>query len=590
MGISKDLVKLIKESEKQGTQGYDTQAEVLRVEGKTAWVHIPGGVQETPVDLTINAKPGDIVQVRVAGGNAWLNGNASAPPTDDATALMALESASIAKTAADNAVQSAATAEQAAQEATATAESVRGIAEQAQAEAEAASTAAAEADSKATAAGTAAAAAQSSADSAAAAARAADSKAEAASTAAQAAQSSATAASTAAAAAQTQAEAATTAAGTAGRAAAVAQAAAEAAQGDIDDLQEWFWHDTNGSHVLGATSGYRNDITSSGMNIVETATETSVAEFGANGARVGKTTGARTEIDADGQRFYASDGSTQLANMGFSDLPDPVHGGTDYAPFYTFGVRIGQIGAYSFVEGIGNISSGIATHAEGSDTTASGQNTHAEGAGTTASGEAAHAEGFNTTASGSRGAHAEGFDTTASGKAAHAEGVNTTASGDRSHAQNLGTVAAYDHQTAIGKYNDNNQNNAFEIGNGTNDNNRSNAFTVAWNGDTVAAGDITDGSGNVLADKVDTSALATVATTGAYSDLIGAPTIPTALADLTSDATHRVVTDAQVTAWNNKVDKTTPLYDLDTTAATGTTDGDLYAAITALSWESEVIG
>lgn len=28
---------------------------------------------------------------------------------------------------------------------------------------------------------------------------------------------------------------------------------------------------------------------------------------------------------------------------------------------------------------------------------------------------------------------------------------------------------------------------------------------------------------------------------------------------------------------------------LDTTAATGTVDGDLYAAITALSWESDVI-
>lgn len=29
--------------------------------------------------------------------------------------------------------------------------------------------------------------------------------------------------------------------------------------------------------------------------------------------------------------------------------------------------------------------------------------------------------------------------------------------------------------------------------------------------------------------------------------------------------------------------------ELDTTAATGTTDGDLYAAIQALGWESEVI-
>lgn len=39
----------------------------------------------------------------------------------------------------------------------------------------------------------------------------------------------------------------------------------------------------------------------------------------------------------------------------------------------------------------------------------------------------------------------------------------------------------------------------------------------------------------------------------------------------------------------NFVDKTTPLYDLNTSAAPGTTDGDLYAAIVALGWQSDVI-
>lgn len=33
----------------------------------------------------------------------------------------------------------------------------------------------------------------------------------------------------------------------------------------------------------------------------------------------------------------------------------------------------------------------------------------------------------------------------------------------------------------------------------------------------------------------------------------------------------------------------TPTFDLDTSAAPGTTDGDLYAAITALAWEGDVI-
>ena len=84
--IIKDLYSAIRQSEKKGTSGYDTPAEVTRIEGDTAWVHIPGGVDETPVKMTIGAKKGDTVQVRVSGGSAWLIGNASAPPTDDTKA------------------------------------------------------------------------------------------------------------------------------------------------------------------------------------------------------------------------------------------------------------------------------------------------------------------------------------------------------------------------------------------------------------------------------------------------------------------------------------------------------------------------
>ena len=70
---------------------YDTQATVTRVDGETLWVHIPGGVEETPVRRTINASAGDNVQVRVSGGSAFLVGNESAPPTDDTRANEAVE-------------------------------------------------------------------------------------------------------------------------------------------------------------------------------------------------------------------------------------------------------------------------------------------------------------------------------------------------------------------------------------------------------------------------------------------------------------------------------------------------------------------
>ena len=37
-------------------------------------------------------------------------------------------------------------------------------------------------------------------------------------------------------------------------------------------------------------------------------------------------------------------------------------------------------------------------------------------------------------------------------------------------------------------------------------------------------------------------------------------TVPTALSALTTDATHRLVTDTQISAWNNKADKVSSLY------------------------------
>ena len=94
-----DLTKIVRmfsealtDAEKKKTTAFDTQATVIRVEDKTAWVHIPGGVDETPAQLTIAASPGDVVQVRVSGGRAWLTGNATAPPTDDKLAQAASQS------------------------------------------------------------------------------------------------------------------------------------------------------------------------------------------------------------------------------------------------------------------------------------------------------------------------------------------------------------------------------------------------------------------------------------------------------------------------------------------------------------------
>lgn len=102
--LIKRIVQAIKDNEPK-TSGYDTPAEVVRIEDGYAWVHIPGGVDETPIKLTVDAKPGDTVQVRVSGGTAFLTGNATAPPTDDTKADEAAGIAEGAAEAADEAVR-----------------------------------------------------------------------------------------------------------------------------------------------------------------------------------------------------------------------------------------------------------------------------------------------------------------------------------------------------------------------------------------------------------------------------------------------------------------------------------------------------
>lgn len=151
----------------------------------------------------------------------------------------------------------------------------------------------------------------------------------------------------------------------------------------------------------------------------------------------------------------------------------------------------------------------------------------------------------------------------------------------------------------------------------------------------------------VLTGKADKSSLASVATSGAYADLSGKPTIPTKVSELTNDSgfiTGYTETDPTVPAWAKASSKPTytasevgalpsstvipsktsdltndsgfitsesdPIFQasaasgitlanisnwnegniaLDTTAASGTTDGDLYAELVSLGWDSDVI-
>ena len=105
------LAHTILESQKdKSPKPYDTEAVVTRIEGGTAYVHIPGGVNETPAKMVVSASKGDAVRVRVSGGKAYVTGNASAPPTDDTKANIAEASAVTAHAAAKDAMSKAAVA------------------------------------------------------------------------------------------------------------------------------------------------------------------------------------------------------------------------------------------------------------------------------------------------------------------------------------------------------------------------------------------------------------------------------------------------------------------------------------------------
>lgn len=197
--LASELQRIIEERDRKKKYPYDTEATVTRIDGDIVWVKIPGGVDETPAQRTIGARPGDSVQLRVSGGRAYLIGNGTNPPTDDRVAYTAMdhadvanENASAAGMAANEALDNANIAAEKAAEATNNAAEAKEAAEQAKTDAGTAKTAAEEAKTQAGEATTAANEAKTQAGEATTAANEAKSQASAASTAANEAKTSAT--------------------------------------------------------------------------------------------------------------------------------------------------------------------------------------------------------------------------------------------------------------------------------------------------------------------------------------------------------------------------------------------------------------
>lgn len=519
MGLEKELAQVINNLNKGGTKPYDTSAVVKRVEGNTAWVHIDGGVEETPVEMTIACKAGDTVKVRLSGGMAYLLGNNTAPPTDDRTALEALGTAGMARRTATGAAKVANTTEQRTRPAITSMITYYKLSNGTPAQPTEESHAGwsqdepewdPESDEQL-----------------------------------------------------------------------YYSVRYRTVQGIITWTNPHVLSSYANLNILqnaillevgeGSTIGFLVD--SNGENILDSNNEEFIAKLGsitdayarvevksreilqevsetyvnqgtssiqslssvmkqtAEGVDIyatinGEESDTHSHIDndsfdivkngvkigsfsIDGLNIRASDGSL-LASLGYGE--GASSSGTAYAPFYDLGRRKDEteIGNWSMSEGHNTTASGYISHAEGEETIASGNYSHAEGVraqatdsgahaegrgavasglsshaegSSTASGTDSHAEGSGTTASGTD-SHAEGSNTTASGRSSHAEGEYTIASGIRSHASGFRTYASGDDQFVMGRYNSTNNQYALIIGNGTGDYayQRKTVFAVDWNG------------------------------------------------------------------------------------------------------------
>lgn len=487
--ISQNLLDAFKDSNKKGTEPYDTSATVVRVDGETVWVHIDGGVDETPIKKTVDCKVGDTVQIRVSGGTAWITGNVTAPPTDDTKANSAEKKAITAEQLAKNAEKRADESYRIAgntnqyfwhtQEGTDTGAHITEIPQEEFIEDPQNGGGNLLARSNGIAIR--------------------DGLDELATFGVNGTQIG-------------QDESAHT---------LMTNRKLQLRFGDTNIANLYVDNDANGISWDNKWVSYTGD----GDDIILTAHIHAIdkVEY-SDGTQI-----TNYSISEDGYTVTVpSRDTTKSIYIWYStDSPIPhyllgTYKSGDRLGYYSFhqgrkssaegmyassmGYDNNAIGRSSHAQGELNTVRGVRGHAEGYNNTVSGTDAHAEGDTNIVSGANAHAEGYSNTASGYN-SHAEGGGNVASGNGSHAEGADNIASGRDSHASGYKTIARGDTQTVIGHWNVaqgtptgwNGTDHAFIIGNGSKAK-RSNAMAVTWDGDLEMAGSVKDGYGHSLDD------------------------------------------------------------------------------------------
>ena len=398
--------------------------------------------------------------------------------------------------------------------------------------------------------------------------------------------------------AATQAEDANRTATGAARDASVAKETAESSYHIAANTNQYFWHtesgEDTGAHITEIPrEAFLLDPEHGGGNLLARSNGIAVRE-GLNELAV---------MSADGfdAKTYDSNGDEVIiAHLGYGEGNST--GGTGFAPYYTLGerlttntqydpnatYRIGDIrvhdgnvyvcisnintpeewnhshwmyyvGGYSMAEGVYAVAGGYASHAEGKSAFASGYASHAEGENCKSLGWYSHAEGFSSVASGNN-SHAEG-NSTSGGAGAHAEGVLTEASGDCSHAEGSGTEASEWAAHAEG---------GGSKANGANSH-AQNVYTLAAKSAQTALGTY-----NVRDTSATTTHPSGDSNYGAYSIIVG-------------NGTSSRRSNALTVDWLGGIEMYLDHNGTASTDATSGTDKDLFNAIRALGWYSDVI-
>ena len=268
-------------------------------------------------------------------------------------------------------------------------------------------------------------------------------------------------------------------------AAQTAQDAAEAAQGDIDLQQSYFWHDSNGSHVLSAANGFQSNMQSTGMGVVDLTSGQEVAFFGVEDTlnrtpmvRVGRNDYTHLEL-TDTSASYWYDNTNKFLEFGRTGNEG------DHAPFFTFGSRTttGTIGNYSSVFGYNCEASGLHSVAIGTSAVASGTDSFAVN-GT--------ASGWNSVA----------FGGTASGLGSVSFGDGNEVGGGQNFAAGgsniiYDTADGVEYSFAMGHGSKIYSSNAFAGGGATIDSNSGNSFAFGNKAKATGFGAIAIGQGAV---------------------------------------------------------------------------------------------